>query len=86
MSSTARDRYVAFLAHRGWRLSSSAARVVDVVFSLRGLFSVDHVRQALRGNVSRPTVYRTISYLIEAELLWRFEVDGQTMYVAVGET
>lgn len=82
MASSHRDRYAAFLASRGWRLSSNAAQVVDTVFSLQGLFCVEQVREKLHGFVSRPSVYRTIACLIEAEMLWRFEVDGQTMYVA----
>jgi Fe2+ or Zn2+ uptake regulation protein len=82
MATSHRDRYAAFLASRGWRMSNNAAQVVDAVFALQGLFCVEQVRESLRGFVSRPSVYRTIAYLIEAEMLWRFEADGQTMYVA----
>ena len=75
-------RYEEFLATKGRRLHSHAARVVDAAFSVPGTFNGEDIWEPMGREVSRASVYRTLSLLVEAELLRRVEFNGLPVYVA----
>ena len=85
MASPVTARYAEFLANKGRSLTSHAARVVDVLFSFSGTFDGEDVVAAMRGEVSRATVYRAIAGLVEADLLRRVRFNDREVYVAAAE-
>ena len=63
------EQFTEFLATKRRRLTDSSAQVVTAVFSRPGMSSADEIADAVRGKVSRATTYRTLSWLVEANLL-----------------
>jgi len=79
------QRFEEFLQSRGRRITQERRRIVEQVFSSHDHFDADDLLESLRhddGNtkVSRPTVYRTLSALVEAGLLRKMSLDGRAVY------
>jgi Fur family ferric uptake transcriptional regulator len=74
VSLTPQARFEEFLQSRGKRMTQQRRAIVDFVFSRHDHFDADNLlvdlRKAGHGRlVSRPTVYRTLSELVNAGLL-----------------
>lgn len=84
---SAEDRYAQFLRSQGKRFTSQKRIILEVIFSHHDHFDVEelleHLREPIvRGGVSRPTVYRVLSELVEAGILRRMQVqlNGRALY------
>jgi Fur family transcriptional regulator, ferric uptake regulator len=80
-----RERFEEFLQSRGKRITRQRRIIVDQVFSTHEHFDADALvadmmRVARGEKVSRPTVYRTLSELVEAGLLRKMVLDGRAVY------
>ena len=85
VSSTPIERFEEYLQSRGKRVTAQRRALVEYVFGKHEHFDADTLMEDLtqsefRGQVSRPTVYRTLNELVEAGLLRRFELDGRSVY------
>ena len=79
------DRFAQFLQMHGKRVTQQRRIIVDQVFSHHDHFDADelmaHLREQIdRREVSRPTVYRTLSELNEAGLLRKMTLAGRSVY------
>lgn len=59
--------------------------ILQLVVSQEGPFDAEHLLLKLphaggRSQVSRPTVYRTLSELVEAGLVRKFELNGRSLF------
>jgi Fur family ferric uptake transcriptional regulator len=79
-----RERFEEFLQSRGKRVTQQRRIIVEEVFSRHEHFNADELHELLSrapGNkVSRPTVYRTLSELVEAGLLREMSLAGRRVY------
>lgn len=80
-----RERFEEFLASRGKRTTQQRRVIVEEVFKRHDHFDAEdlilHVSNASPGRrVSRPTVYRTLSELVDAGLLRSMTLGGRTVY------
>ena len=85
VASTPRDRFIEYLQSRGMRVTQQRLALVDHVFSRHEHFDADQLMEQLpasgrEGHVSRPTVYRTLSELVDAGLLRKFVLNGRAVY------
>ena len=85
VSSTPKDRFVEYLQSRGMRVTQQRLALVDHVFSRHEHFDADQLMEQLppsgsAGHVSRPTVYRTLTELVDAGLLRKFVLNGRAVY------
>jgi len=79
------DRFVQFLRAAGKRATEQRRLIVNTVFSHHDHFDADelmiHLQDLIaRRKVSRPTVYRTLSELVEAGLLRKMTLGGRSVY------
>jgi Fur family ferric uptake transcriptional regulator len=81
------ERFTEYLRARRKRVTRQRRRVLEAIYSHHDHFDaeelLDHLRDAVRrGEVSRPTVYRTLSELVEAGILRRVQVkaNGPSLY------
>ncbi|MBN2291208.1 MAG: transcriptional repressor [Pirellulales bacterium] len=79
------ERFAQFLQSRGKRVTKQRRIIVEQVFSHHDHFDADelmaHLREAIeRREVSRPTVYRTLSELTEAGLIRKMTLAGRSVY------
>jgi len=79
------ERFEEFVATRGKRRSSQRRLIVEQVFSRHDHFDADDLLAQLREvvrdrKVSRATVYRTLSELVEAGLLREMDLKGRKVY------
>ena len=79
------ERFAQFLQSRGKRVTKQRRIIVEQVFSHHDHFDADelmaHLRDAIeRREVSRPTVYRTLSELTEAGLVRKMTLAGRSVY------
>lgn len=79
------DRFAEFLASRGKRMTEQRRRIVRQVFSHHDHFDadelLDHLKPLLaRRKLSRPTVYRTLSELVEAGMLRKMTLGGRSIF------
>ncbi len=81
------QRFLEYLRRHGKRLTQQRRLVLETVYSHHDHFDaeelLDRLREAmLRREVSRPTVYRTLSELVDAGILRRMYVaiHGRRMY------
>jgi Fur family ferric uptake transcriptional regulator len=79
------DRFAQFLQSRGKRVTKQRRIIIEEVFSHHDHFDadelMDHLREAIdRREVSRPTVYRTLSELTEAGLIRKMTLAGRSVY------
>lgn len=80
-----RERFTEFLISNGLRTTERGSIVVDTALSIPGVFGGDDVAHNLHGVVSRPTVFRVLQQMVEAELLMQVSFNGRSAYVAVGQ-
>lgn len=79
------ERFEEFLQSRGMRNTEQRRTLVEHIFSHHEHFDADQLIEQLPSKgqenyVSRPTVYRTLSDLVDAGLLRKFELDGRAVY------
>lgn len=76
-----------YLRDKGLRSTDARRKILDAVFGGSGHFTAEELLDALRGRgerVSRASVYRTLSLLVEGGFVETREFQrGQTMYEAV---
>lgn len=80
-----RERFEEFLQSRGKRITQQRRALVDEVFKRHDHFDAEDLIQHLTTTsagrrVSRPTVYRTLSELVDAGLLRSMTLGGRTVY------
>jgi Fur family ferric uptake transcriptional regulator len=71
-NTSARQRFVDFLAHRNLRLTGQRRAIMETVFSTEQHFTADQLLKWSRQrdrSVSRATVYRTLPLLTESGLV-----------------
>jgi len=79
------ERFAQFLQNRGKRITSQRRQIVETVFSHHDHFDadelIDHLQTPIaQRKVSRPTVYRTLSELVEAGMLRKMVLGGRSVY------
>ena len=80
-----RERFEEFLQSKGKRITQQRRVIVDEVFRRHDHFDAEDLILHLTGvegaqRVSRPTVYRTLSELVDAGLLRSMNLSGRTVY------
>ena len=80
-----RERFEEFLQSRGKRITQQRRIIVDEVFKRHDHFDAEDLiahlgKVAEAQRVSRPTVYRTLSELVDAGLLRSMTLGGRTVY------
>lgn len=79
------ERFGQFLQSRGKRITRQRRLIVETVFSHHDHFDadelIDHLQELIaRRKLSRPTVYRTLSELVEAGMLRKMVLGGRSVY------
>ena len=79
------ERFSQFLRSEGKRLTPQRGIILEEVFSHHDHFDADelieHLRERIaRREVSRPTVYRTLSELLDAGLLRKMTLNNRSVY------
>lgn len=79
------ERFEEFLQSRGKRSTQQRQAIVEHVFSHHDHFDAESLLAELqkdgnRHKVSRPTVYRALSELVEAGLLRKMTLNGRAVY------
>lgn len=79
------ERFEEFLQSRGKRITQQRRAIVEEVFRQHEHFDAEHLIGQLTQlvgakRVSRPTVYRTLSELVDAGLLRDMVLGGRTVY------
>ncbi len=79
------ERFEEFLQSRGKRVTKPRRVIVEQIFSRHEHFDAEGLLALLqenlgRGHVSRPTVYRTLSELVDAGLLRQMTLAGRSVY------
>jgi Fur family transcriptional regulator, ferric uptake regulator len=79
------ERFAQFLQSRGKRVTAQRRMIVEQVFSHHDHFDADELMAHLQTQMacrelSRPTVYRTLAELVEAELLRKMTLGGRSVY------
>jgi Fur family transcriptional regulator, ferric uptake regulator len=79
------ERFAQFLEARGKRLTPQRRLIVEQVFSHHDHFDADELMDHLQPliaqrKLSRPTIYRTLGELVEADMLRSMELGGRSIY------
>lgn len=79
------ERFEEFLQSRGKRITQQRRMIVEQVFSRHDHFDADdllaHLHRGGKGRaVSRPTVYRTLTELVDSGLLRKMSLEGRAVY------
>ncbi len=79
------ERFSQFLQSRGKRITQQRQLIVETVFSHHDHFDADELIEHLQDlisqrKVSRPTVYRTLAELVEADMLRKMVLGGRSVY------
>ena len=79
------ERFAQFLKTRGKRITQQRRLIVQQVFSHHDHFDADelivHLQELIaKRQVSRPTVYRTLSELVEAGMLRKMTLGGRSVF------
>ncbi len=85
VASTPLERFEEFLQSRGKRMTQQRRMIVEQVFSHHDHFDADDLLAQLQrvlGNrkVSRPTVYRTLTEMVDAGMLVKMLLGGRSVY------
>ncbi len=85
VSLAPQERFEEFLQSRGKRVTQQRKIIVEEVFKRHDHFDAEdlivHVSATVGGRrVSRPTVYRTLSELVDSGLLRSMTLGGRTVY------
>lgn len=80
-----RERFDEFLQARGKRITKQRRVIVDQVYQRHEHFDAEQLIDLIRstpegGRASRPTVYRTLTEMVEAGLLKKMVLDGRAVY------
>lgn len=80
-----RERFEEYLQSRGKRITQQRRIIVDEVFKRHDHFDAEDLIQHLSGvaaakRVSRPTVYRTLTELVDSGLLRTMSLLGRSVY------
>ena len=79
------DRFAEYLKARGKRVTRQRLLIIRQVFSHHDHFDADELMEHLqpllaRRQLSRPTIYRTLSELVEAGMLRVMALGGRNVY------
>jgi Fur family ferric uptake transcriptional regulator len=81
------EQFSEFLRSQGKRITRQKRRILEAIYSHHDHFDaedlLEHLHEAVtRREVSRPTVYRTLSELVDAGILRRMQVklNGRSLY------
>ncbi len=79
------ERFAEFLQARGKRVTRQRRVIVDFVASRHEHFDAEQLLADLRktsagARASRPTIYRTLSEMVDAGLLKKMVLDGRAVY------
>src|SRR5258708_35267 len=81
--------YGSLLRHRGFRMTPQREIILDAIGAGHGHTSFDEIFarvQARSPAMNRATIYRTLEFLRQQELVFSAEIGGQTVYeIAAGE-
>lgn len=82
---TPSERFDEFLQARGKRITRQRRLIVEQVYTRHEHFDAEQLLDLVRSTregakASRPTVYRTLSDLVEAGLLRKMVLDGRAVY------
>ena len=85
VAMTPRERFAEFLQTRGKRSTRQRQMIVEHVSSHHEHFDADQLLAELRSTpegarASRPTVYRTLTEMVEAGLLKKMVLGGRAIY------
>ena len=85
VSLTPLERFEEYLQSRGKRVTQQRRMIVERVFSRHDHFDADDLLEQLRKHargrtVSRPTVYRTLTELVDAGLLRKMVLKDRSVY------
>jgi Fur family ferric uptake transcriptional regulator len=85
VAQTPQQRFEEFLQSRGKRITRPRRIIIDQVFSHHEHFDADELLAQLRASghtrqASRPTVYRTLTELVDAGLLRKMTLSGRFVY------
>ena len=85
VSLTPLQRFEEFLQSRGKRITQQRRQLVEHIFAQHEHFDADallaRLKEAHRGGaISRPTVYRTLTELVDAGLLRKMTLKGRAVY------
>jgi Fur family ferric uptake transcriptional regulator len=85
VSLSPQERFEEFLQSRDKRMTQQRRAIVDLVFSHHEHFDAEELLTKLKETagdrkVSRPTVYRTLSELVDAGLLVKMDIGGRSVY------
>ncbi|MEP2775766.1 MAG: transcriptional repressor [Luteolibacter sp.] len=84
MDSGIKQRLDDFITRKGLRRTGQRERIAEAAFSRDEHFTADELFERVRkvdGETSRATVYRTLSLLVEADLLRQIDLgDSQVTY------
>lgn len=85
VASTPLERLEEYLQSRGKRMTDQRRTIVAQVFDHHEHFDAESLVEQLTRvlgprKVSRPTVYRTLTELVDAGLLVRMEIGGRSVY------
>ncbi len=84
MEAAIRERLDNFIRRKGLRQTPQRDEILEIIFASDEHFTPDQLLERLRiagTKASRATVYRTLSLLLEADLIHEIELgDGQTTY------
>ena len=79
------ERFSQFLQSRGKRITQQRRVIVETIFSHHDHFDadelIDHLQQLIaKRKVSRPTIYRTLAELVEADMLRKMVLGGRSVF------
>jgi Fur family ferric uptake transcriptional regulator len=79
------ERFAQFLKTRGKRITQQRRLIVEMIFSHHDHFDADelinHLQELIaERKVSRPTIYRTLSELVDAGMLHSMTLGGRSVY------
>jgi Fur family ferric uptake transcriptional regulator len=82
---TPQERFTEFMQARGKRITRQRQMIVDHVTARHEHFDAEQLLAELQrtpagSRASRPTVYRTLSEMVEAGLLKKMVLDGRAVY------
>ena len=87
VSLTPLERFEEFLQSRDKRMTQQRRLIVEQVFNHHEHFDADDLSEQLARSasdgerrVSRPTVYRTLTELVDAGMLVKMEIGGRAVY------
>lgn len=85
VASTPRERFDEFLQARGKRITKQRRLIVEQVYRRHEHFDAEQLLELIRktpdgARASRPTVYRTLTEMVEAGLLKKMVLDGRAVY------